>query len=173
MCISDQFLCNQFMCDQFMFMTDLSPFSHSGNSFYLHMNSLSKPCGKVRCVGIKSHNVSCSGVKEIDPQQDVLMWSKQAVFNIQLCLSPSGQLVFNPAFSQVETMAQAVLDGAVRTTFDIPRLGSQMMVAGSVSNTTGKTNSNSVPTMDMDDVELHAVRTLLFLMKFVNTSNHF
>jgi hypothetical protein len=101
--------------------------------------------------------VSCSGVGEIDPQQDVLMWSKQPVFKLQLCLSASGQPVFNPAFTQVETMAQAVLDGAVRTTFDIPRIGSQMMVAGSASNNAGKTSANSVPTMDLEDVELNAV----------------
>ena len=102
--------------------------------------------------------VSCSGVEDIDPQQDVLMWSNPPVFKVQLCLDPSGQPVFNPTFSQVETMAQAVLDGATRTTFDIPRIGTQMMVAGSVSNNAGKTSANSVPTMDLDDVELKTVR---------------
>lgn len=98
-----------------------------------------------------------SGVDEIDPQQDVLMWSKRPIFKLQLGLSPSGKPEFSPPFNQVETMAQAVLDGATRTTFDIPRIGSQMMVAGSNSNNAGKTSANSVPTMDLDDVELNTV----------------
>lgn len=108
-------------------------------------------------------HVFCSGVEEIDPQQDVLMWSNQAVFKLQLCLGPDGQPVFNPTFNHVDTMAQAVLDGATRTTFDIPRIGTQMMVAGSASNNAGKTSSNSVPTMDLDDVQLKTVRDSLLL----------
>lgn len=95
-------------------------------------------------------------MEDIDPQQDVLMWSKQPVFKLQLGIGAAGP-VFNPSFTEVETMAQAVLDGSARTTFDIPRIGTQMMVAGSVSNTAGKTSANSVPTMDLDDVQLKTV----------------
>ena len=109
------------------------------------------------------NSVSCSGVEDIDPQQDVLMWNKQPVFKVQLCLDPTGQPIFNPTFNQVETMAQAVLDGATRTTFDIPRIGTQMMVAGSASNNAGKTSANSVPTMDLDDVQLKQVRGLSYV----------
>ena len=110
---------------------------------------------------VRLNSVFCAGVEEIDPQQDELMWSNPPVFKVQLCLDPSGQPVFNPTFSQVETMAQAVLDGATRTTFDIPRIGTQMMVAGSASNNAGKTSANSVPTMDLDDVQLKTVRHIL------------
>jgi hypothetical protein len=99
-------------------------------------------------------------VEDIDPQQDVLLWSNPPVFKLQLCLDAAGQAVFTPTFNQVEAMAQAVLDGATRTTFDIPRIGTQMMVAGSVNNSAGKTSANSVPTMDLDDMQLQKVDTL-------------
>ena len=76
------------------------------------------------------------------------------MFRIQLVVGEGNAPAFKPAFGQVERLAEAVLDGAVRTTFDIPRAGTQMMVAGSVSNSTTKTAANSIPTMALDDDEL-------------------
>ena len=52
----------------------------------------------------------------------------------------------------------AVIDGAVRTTFDIPRIGTQMMVVGSMTNNTSRTAAHCIPTMDLDDDNVVQVR---------------
>lgn len=76
------------------------------------------------------------------------------MFKLQLCLDDEGHAVFCPSFDQISVMAQAVLDGAVRTTFDMPRIGSQISVSASSGPIQGKSAANSIPTMDLDDIEL-------------------
>ena len=88
---------------------------------------------------------------EVDPQQDTLLWSVPAIFKIQLIVGEDAQPAFKPSFQQVERLVEAVLDGAVKTTFDIPRVGTQMMVASSANNLHTKTSANSIPTMDLAD----------------------
>lgn len=51
----------------------------------------------------------------------------------------------------MERLVQAVLDGAVRTTFDIPRIGTQIMVVGSMNASSTRTGPNCIPTMELDD----------------------
>lgn len=99
-----------------------------------------------------------AGVHEIDPQQDTLLWSRPAIFKLQLCLDEGNRPVFSPTFAQISTMVQDVLDGAVRTTFDMPRVGSQVMVSASPSTSQGKSASSSIPTMDLEDKVLAQVR---------------
>lgn len=76
------------------------------------------------------------------------------MFKLQLCLDEENHPAFSPTFDQISTMARAVLDGAVRTTFDMPRIGSQIVVAASSSPSQGKSATNSIPTMDLDAIEL-------------------
>ena len=113
-----------------------------------------------------SHDFAChrsnmavvdAGVNQIDPQQDTMLWSRPAVFKIQVCLDDSNRPVFSPTFDQILSMAEAVLDGAVRATFDMPRIGSQIMVPVSSGPSHGKSASNSIPTMSLDDDELDQV----------------
>eukprot|EP00892_Ulva_mutabilis_P009855 jgi/Ulvmu1/7241/UM035_0028.1 len=94
------------------------------------------------------------GVDQIDPQQDTLLWSKPAVFNLQIRLDESNHPVFSPTIEKISCMVLEVLDGAVRTTFDMPRIGSQIMVVASSSTSQGKSASNSIPTMDLEDDRL-------------------
>lgn len=104
---------------------------------------------------LRNHNPrTWTGVTQIDPQQDTLLWRQPAVFNLQLCLDEGNHPVFSPSFEQITSMVQDVLDGAVRTTFDMPRIGSQVMVAASASTSQSKSASNSIPTMDLEDVVL-------------------
>jgi hypothetical protein len=113
-----------------------------------------------------------AGIAEIDPQQDTLLWSIPAIFKIQLIVGDGNKPCFKPAFHQVERLVEAVLDGAVKTTFDIPRLGTQMMAAGSVSSWSNKTSANSIPTMDLDDDCLVQVRhPLTILLSVVPTES--
>jgi hypothetical protein len=102
---------------------------------------------------------SAAGIDHIDPQQDKILWNKPALLKLQLSLDADGKPSFKPQFHQIERMVQSVLDGAIRTTFDIPRLGSQMMVAPSISNANNRTSANSIPTMDLEDEELIVVRS--------------
>ena len=98
------------------------------------------------------------GVDALDPQQDTLLWSVSAVFTTQLVVGDDGRAAFRPAFHQVERLAEAVLDGAVKTTFDIPRIGTNMMASGTAANASNKTSATSIPTMDLDDQQLDDVR---------------
>jgi dynein heavy chain, axonemal len=91
------------------------------------------------------------GISDVDPQQDTLLWSRPAIFKTQLVVGDDGQPSFKPAFHQVERLVEAVLDGAVKTTFDIPRIGTNMMVVGSLTNAGSRTSANCIPTMDLDD----------------------
>lgn len=94
----------------------------------------------------------------MDPQQDKLLWSQPAVFTLQLIVGDDRKQAFKPTFHQMERLAQAVLDGALRTTFDIPRIGTQMMVVGSMTNNSNRTGANCIPTMELDDENMVKVR---------------
>ena len=62
---------------------------------------------------------------------------------------------------QVERLAEAVLEGAVRTTFDLPRLGASLATTGAASSSTNRTSAGSIPTMALDDdtlVQVHHLR---------------
>jgi hypothetical protein len=102
----------------------------------------------------KADVLSSAGRDDLDPQQDRLLWSVPAVFNVQLVIDESGQAAFKPEFGQVEHLVGAVLDGAVKTTFDIPRVGAQASVGGTEGSSASRTGANSIPTMALDDESL-------------------
>ena len=79
------------------------------------------------------------------------MWSKPAVFTLQLIIGDDGRQVFKPAFHQMERLVRDVIDGAVRTTFDIPRMGTQMMSPGVAGGGTGRTASSCISSMALTD----------------------
>lgn len=116
-----------------------------------------EPCSwKKRLICASKWADMAAGVDRIDPQQDTMMWSQPAVFKVQAGLDDSNRPVFTPTFDQILSMSESVLDGAVRATFDMPRIGYQIMVPAS-GPTHGKSASNSIPTMSLDDDELAMV----------------
>ena len=52
---------------------------------------------------------------------------------------------------------EAVVEGAVKTTFDIPRIGAQMSTGASGASS-NKTSASSIPTMALDDESVVNVR---------------
>jgi hypothetical protein len=99
--------------------------------------------GSATVVDGRGHAVA-AGVTQLDVNQTHLLWSTPAIFRLQLLVDESGAITFAPSFDQLERLVQAVLDGAVRTTTDLPRIGAQMVTTATINS------AQTIPSMGID-----------------------
>lgn len=112
-------------------------------------------------------------VPQVDPQQDVLFWSRPPLFDVELTADGGGS-VFIPSFEDCDTAVGKVMDAVVNSVAGIPKLGtgrtsvSMFNTAASVAAniasgnaiTTTKLTEESVVTAKEEVLRIMKVRRL-------------
>jgi len=104
-------------------------------------------------------------VPEVDPQQDMLLWSVEPAFVLEM-VENEGRPSFKPSFAEYEEVVRNALDNAVTAVSGLPRVGSNLSGASTSFIPPGNersgghyaNNSSSIPTTTLTEDSVVSAR---------------
>ncbi|KAG2490029.1 hypothetical protein HYH03_011494 [Edaphochlamys debaryana] len=107
--------------------------------------------------------------EEVDPQQDVLLWSVPPLFVLDL-VEADGKPSFKPTFQECEDIVRSILDNMVLAVTGLPRVGSNTVGSTSFTPPAPGTvilpSSNTIPTTSLQEESVViAKKTVLHIME--------